>query len=252
MKKVVIALVLVLALSLSIVPSFAENGPELLEFDVDESRLAGDTWEVEAGRFCGPTQCPDSGQFEWEAKDADGIRVFPTKETVVDGGTAAIRLAVDAETGMLDFGTFYGIMDKVQANTTYTAKMTYKCTAGNTEGYQDSLAAIVLGYANKSEVGNGGAAEGNFVLLTLDSADYVTTELVFTTGASVDGASLVTGPNGFLGLAAAGYELLISNLELYEGDVTTPDTGDAGFAAVIVLSTALLAVVVIKKKEFVA
>ena len=66
---------------------------------------------------------------------------------------------------------------------------------------------------------------------------------------------VVIGPNGWCGdssMCAAGYELLLLSLELYEGGNETPDTGDVGFAAVIVLSVALLAVVVIKKKAFAA
>ena len=245
MKKVVMILVLTLALALtfSIAPSFADG--DLLNLDFAEGGLdGGDQWNIINGKFAAPRQCPDAGQYDYEAKDEDGVRVYPTVEVVNTDDGAAYRFAVDAVQGLVCFGNFFGIGDVVEAGKTYTAKIVYQFS-GNDQ------ATNVLGYTNTAAWEN-----ASLVSTELAVTDTWTEATVTFTVADGDASpALVIGPNGFCGTgsnAAAGYELLLLSLELYEGGNETPDTGDVGFAAVIVLSVALLAVVVIKKKAFAA
>ena len=245
MKKFLVMLMAAMIAMASVaafIPSYAET--ELLNWEPDASCLAGDVWDVYDGQFCAPLQCPDKGQYPDEAKDENDERAYPTKEIISaqsDNGEfiPVARFALDAVSGYVNFGNCYGIMEKVQPNTTYTAKATVMFNSGN-----GNRGEIILGYYNLTDWG-----KTSDKTVIEPSNFYQTVELVFTTGDDVSKACLMLGPNGFLGEVEAGYELLVSDFELYEGDVTAPDTGDAGIAAVIVLAVALLATVVFTKKK---
>ena len=225
MKKLLMVLVLVIALTLSVVPSFAE-AQELLQLDLEgENYDGGDSWSIVEGKFASPRYTPTAGDYEWEAVDEDGFRVYPIIEQVVTDKGVALRFAVDGVSGRLNFGNFFGIGHVVEAGKTYTARLIYKFSGNDTPdytGYEDThIFTNVFGYANATEW-RSAAKVGVELEATEEWKEAVFT---FDTGDNLGSPALVIGPNGWCGeasMCSAGYELIVYSIELYEGTEIPP------------------------------